>query len=159
MSATWFEIITAKGKQARPRPSEKHVGVVQGSGGKIGYSFSHLEKAEREAASLARLEKAIDRATKGEDTGLFEPEPGHCALYPHYCNAGDGDYLAIPLAGATARVVEPRRFGSWCQACATRNGVRVLSGFVGEESACELCGRRSTCALVEKWPPNEESAT
>ena len=76
----------------------------QGSGGKIGYGFSHLEPEVRDAWSLKRLRKAIDWAERGDPTGLYEPKPGHVAVYPDYCAKTDGRKVVVKLAGAKIKL-------------------------------------------------------
>lgn len=66
-----------------------HDGVnVQGNGGIV---------TGRDAAARIRL--AIDRATQGIDTGLFEPKPGH-VLGMYRKAMGDVDPREIDLRGA-----------------------------------------------------------
>jgi hypothetical protein len=128
MSATWFELTTASGEIRR--------GVVHGSGGKV--------------STLRHLNLAIRNATQGEPTGLYEPRPGHCDLAPYYCFAGDGIREAVSLAGAKARVAEPRWSFSWCRLCITSYGVRLLTGYdQTRDETCQLCGRRDAVALVD----------
>jgi hypothetical protein len=59
------------------------VGVVQGSGGRV--------------RAIARLRSAIRQAKKGQDTGLYEPAPGHVAVYPHSTASEDGPQVNVDL--------------------------------------------------------------
>jgi hypothetical protein len=80
MSTPRFRIITKRGKVV--------TGVVQGSGGSI--------------ETLARLRGVISLATRGRDSGIYEPKPGHAAVYPNFNAHGDGKMVAVDMRGATA---------------------------------------------------------
>lgn len=80
MSTPRFTIVTKRGKS--------YTGVVHGSGGSI--------------TSLARLQGAISRATRGLDSGIYEPKPGHAAVFPNYSARGDGKKVIVDMRGAVA---------------------------------------------------------
>lgn len=102
MSAVWFKIVTKAGAE--------HVGVVQGSGGKIGYAMSHLHPRTRRSQALRRMRRFVELADEGEALPCFEPKKGHVALYPDYCAAGDGKFKAVSLRGAKVELAKgPRR--------------------------------------------------
>ena len=68
----------------------KTCGVVQGNGG---VDVSH-----------ARLEAAVRNATRGRDTGMYEPKPGYIAMFPNYCAAANGRRVVVSLVGAHVEV-------------------------------------------------------
>ena len=80
MSTPRFTIIPTKGRPV--------TGVVQGSGGSI--------------TTIARLQGAINRATRGHDSGIYEPKPGHAAVYPNYSAHGNGRMVTVDMRGAIA---------------------------------------------------------
>jgi hypothetical protein len=85
VSTPRFTIITKRGKSV--------TGVVQGAGGSI--------------STLARLTGAINRATRGHDSGIYEPKPGHAAVYPKYSARSDGKMVAVDMRGAIAFEAAP----------------------------------------------------
>lgn len=85
VSTPRFTIITKKGRTI--------TGVVQGAGGSI--------------STLARLQGAINRATRGHDSGIYEPKPGHAAVYPKYTAHGNGKMVAVDMRGAIAFEAKP----------------------------------------------------
>jgi len=80
MSTPRFRIVTKSGKVV--------TGVVQGAGGSI--------------STLARLKGAIHRATRGHDSGIYEPRPGHAAVYPNYSAQSNGRMVVVDMRGALA---------------------------------------------------------
>lgn len=78
-----------------------HVGPIMGNGGMIGSSTLHVgrELAERQALYVLRL--CQDRVADGRGLPVFEPKPGHVAIYPHFSASTDGERIYIPLAGTT----------------------------------------------------------
>lgn len=86
MSTPRFTIVTKTGKVV--------TGVVHGSGG----SIRHLQG----------LNFAIRQATKGRDSTIYEPKPGHAAVYPDYNAAGNGRMVAVDMRGATAHEAPPK---------------------------------------------------
>lgn len=80
MSTPRFTIVTKSGKAV--------TGVVHGAGGSI--------------STIARLRGAINRATRGHDSGIYEPKPGHAAVYPNYSAHGNGKMIAVDMRGAQA---------------------------------------------------------
>jgi hypothetical protein len=85
-----------------------YVGPIQGSGGRIGSGALHAgrEAAARDAErTLGRVQR---RAARGKDTGVYEPEPGHLAIFPEETAEGPGRQVVIPIHG-TRFEVEPER--------------------------------------------------
>lgn len=60
------------------------IGPVRGAGGFV--------------ASVTRLLLAKERAAKGMRLNIYEPNPGHVAVFPDYCAAGDGAPVVVPLS-------------------------------------------------------------
>lgn len=58
-------------------------GPVRGCGGMVG---------------APRLRKAQRIAAQGRPHGLYEPAPGHVAVYPDHSAADDGGSIAVPLS-------------------------------------------------------------
>lgn len=56
--------------------------------------------------SLARLQAQIRLASKGRPLGIYEPAPGHCAMYPNFSASGNGPVVLVNLSGATVEVAE-----------------------------------------------------
>lgn len=75
-----FRIVTADGRE--------FVGRVHGSGGEIAGGNA-----------LARLTIAKARAESGKASPLYEPKPGHVAMY--LGRAWDVPQVAVALAGST----------------------------------------------------------
>ena len=77
------------------------VGPIMGNGGMVGSgALCHgAESASRQA--MRSLRAAQDRAADGLHLPIFEPKPGHVAIYPDYSAATDGDRIEIPLVGTT----------------------------------------------------------
>jgi len=64
-------------------------GCIHGSGGLVGGGPHNAD----------RVRKLIERASKGWSLSVYEPKPGHCAMYPAY----DTDFSAwrhVDLRGA-----------------------------------------------------------
>jgi hypothetical protein len=100
-------------------------GVVQGCGG---------------AAWLTSVERAIQNATAGDPTMIYEPEPGHCHVFERYAAHAQGPRTLVDLRGATARAATAReavtdRFRSYC----------VAHGFAGNPDGMFAHDR-------ERWP-------
>ena len=77
------------------------VGPVHGSGGLICAGTSHLTFGEREQHALRRLKRQAELAEEGRELGIYEPEPGCCAMKPEFSAESDGPVVPVPLKGAT----------------------------------------------------------
>jgi hypothetical protein len=99
-AAVWFKITTAQGVE--------HVGVVQGSGGKIGYSMSHLGEKVRGDEGLKRMRRYIEMVAEKRELHIYAPAPGCVALYPDYCNETDGEPVTVSLRGARVELASSR---------------------------------------------------
>jgi hypothetical protein len=75
-------------------------GPIQGNGGMLGFAAAHRPAKERDADALETL-LAVQRVyqRKGSQSRLYEPEPGHVAVYPRFSATDDGAPVAVPLAG------------------------------------------------------------
>lgn len=102
-----------------------YVGPIQGSGGRVGSGALHAgyEAAARDA--IRTLGRAQRRAAKGKDTGLYEPKPGHLAIYPNETAASAGPEVVIPIVGTTFSVepdVAPLLERTWTTAPESYDG-------------------------------------
>lgn len=79
-------------------------GPIQGNGGKLGGGSMHAGHGRARAAAIRSLDAALRAAHDGRDIGIFEPRPGHAAIYPDYCAESDGIYEPIPLEGLVYEV-------------------------------------------------------
>lgn len=70
-------------------------GAIHGSGGRIGTGIGNWD----------RVERAIARASRGSETGLSEPQPGHARMYTNVDRDG-GAELHVDLRGARVLAVE-----------------------------------------------------
>jgi hypothetical protein len=66
---------------------ETITGPVKGAGGFIN--------------TLARLNAAARMAAQGRETGMYEPKPGHVAVYPDFCAWSDGRAVTVSLLTST----------------------------------------------------------
>lgn len=64
------------------------LGVVQGSGGFV--------------KALARLAGGIRRAKRGEDSGFYEPRPGHIAVFTQFSAASNGPERIVNMRQVVA---------------------------------------------------------
>lgn len=80
-------------------------GPVHGNGGKVGDGAAHMGSGKAGVAALRQLSKAQALVGGGSDSWLFEPIPGCVAIYPDYSEAGDGDYVEVPLAGTVFSLI------------------------------------------------------
>lgn len=100
---------------------EVYQGPIQGNGGKLGSGALHAGHELAEQETRRRLEAAQRLAADGRDTGLFEPTPGHLAIYPGCNEATDGEHIAVPIAGSTFEVLKETgavtsRYAAYCRA-------------------------------------------
>lgn len=78
-----------------------HVGPIMGNGGMMGSGALHVGRERAEAQALRVLRLCQDRVADGRELPVFEPKPGHVAIYPDFCAATDGKRIYIPLAGTS----------------------------------------------------------
>jgi hypothetical protein len=101
MSATIFQCFS-------PASEPIAQGPIRGSGGMLGYAMAHCSAKDRDAESL-RILLAVQRvyARKGSQNRVYEPAPGHVAVYPDYDAAGDGEPVLVPLTGTRLTIANP----------------------------------------------------
>ncbi len=90
--------------RARLANGDLLVGPVRGIGGMLGNSSLFAGGTAAGEAALNQIGRAQMLAEQGWDSALFEPVPRHVALFPDYCAASDGDYVAVPLVGTRFEV-------------------------------------------------------
>ena len=80
---------------------EVYVGPIMGNGGMIGSGALHAgyKLAGKQASRMIRL--CQDCVVDGRDLPVFEPRPGHVAIYPDFCAETDGERVYIPIDGTT----------------------------------------------------------
>jgi hypothetical protein len=88
----------------------KTTGVVQGNGGAI--------------VSFGRLEAAVRNATRGRDTGCYEPKPGCVVVYPDFCSRENGRAVVVSLVDAHVEDADDRRINRAMATSALRRVVR-----------------------------------
>ncbi len=85
---------------------ETITGPIMGNGGMVGSgALCHGAKSAGRQA-LRSLRVAQSRAADGLHLPIFEPSPGHVAIYPDFSAATDGERIEIPLAGTTFSIEE-----------------------------------------------------
>lgn len=77
------------------------IGPVRGRGGMVGTGSLHAGYQVAAAAAATTIARSVRLATKQRDTGLYEPEPGHVAMYPDFCAESDGEPVIVPLLGTS----------------------------------------------------------
>lgn len=84
-------------------------GPIQGNGGKLGDGTAYLGAERATGAAIDQIRQVQRLHANGRPTGVYEPQPGHVALYPDWNGWGDGPPVAVPLSGTTFEV-PPKRW-------------------------------------------------
>lgn len=90
--------------RAELKSGKVYVGPIAGNGGMIGSGAAHVSHklASKYVLNLLRLSR--ERAELGTRLPIFEPKPGHVAIYPDYCAETDGERVEIPFDGTILSV-------------------------------------------------------
>lgn len=113
MSSIFLRAVLADGREFE--------GPIQGNGGKLGDGTAYMGQELATGAAIDQIRKVQRLHADGRPTGIYEPQPGHVAMYPDWSGWGDGQPVIIPLAG-TAFDVPPKRWNSRYLAYAKANG-------------------------------------
>mgnify|MGYP006954413309 CR=1 FL=1 len=74
-----------------------YTGPIQGGSGKLGNSALYLGLAAARDIALRGLAKQVGRAKDNRELSIYEPKPGHVAIYPDYSDESDGKPVAVSL--------------------------------------------------------------
>jgi hypothetical protein len=85
------------------------IGTIQGNGGMVGAGASHLRFDEQCQVALQKINGAQRVNQRNRASGLYEPTPGHFAMYPQ-CNAeSNGEMVSVPIRGTRFELVGGKR--------------------------------------------------
>lgn len=87
------------------------VGPIQGRGGRIGDATLHLGFEAAAQAAMEALRGIKRRCTTGRPLGVYEPKPGHLAIYPHESAESAGEPELVPVRGTEFTVDSELWFG------------------------------------------------
>ena len=94
--------------RARLASGRTIVGPIMGHGGMIGSGLLHRGLEFAAFAALSRLQKLQNWVVgSGCRPPIFEPKPGHVAIYPASAS-DDGGYIAIPIKGTKFSIVRSK---------------------------------------------------
>lgn len=110
-------------------------GPIRGAGGMLGFAAAHRPAPERDKDALETL-LAVQRVyeRKGHQSRLYEPQPGHVAVYPDFSAISDGEPVAVPLKGtrfALAPLSHADAQDAWLQARDEGRLTPVTAGLTG----------------------------
>lgn len=77
------------------------IGPIQGSGGYIGSGCLYMGIEHAQLAAMRTIHRATLRAMEKLSTHIYEPQPGHVAMFPHADHESRGDAVHVPLVGTT----------------------------------------------------------
>lgn len=96
-------------------------GPIQGNGGKLGDGTAYMGDELATGAAIDQIRKVQRLHADGRPTGIYEPQPGHVAIYPDWSGFGDGVPVCIPLESTTFEV-PPKRWNPRYLAYAKAHG-------------------------------------
>lgn len=81
------------------------VGPIRGNGGQIGDASMHLgiETAREHAAEI--MARVVRLRSLGRCTFVYEPEPGHVAIFREFSAKSDGPPVHVPILWTKFEVV------------------------------------------------------
>jgi hypothetical protein len=84
-------------------------GPIQGSGGEIGNASLHLGQTHANKLALERLLAAQRLYRDRGQCFIYEPEPGHVAMFPQWSLESRGEAVLVPLVGTVFTIAPPTR--------------------------------------------------
>jgi hypothetical protein len=82
-------------------------GPIRGNDGMLGDGCRHLEEIDL-CRGLVRRTLALAKmmALRSEEQpSIFEPSPGHLAVYPNWSHDSDGEFVEVPILGTDFEVL------------------------------------------------------